>query len=377
MSLKNFNLDNYLKELEYIVNIDSGSYYLKGIEEIVKYFKQKYKDVGLFIDELNFNEEVGPCLEVKNKKNEDYDILLLGHMDTVFPKGTVKKRPFKIEGEYAYGPGVSDMKSGILSAYYVIDLLKKENKLKDISICIALNSHEEISSIYSRKWIEKLSKKSSYVFTLESARPNGALVLERKGLGKYNVDFMGKAAHSGVEPQKGISAIQELAQWIIELHDLTDFKTGTTVNVGKVVGGTAANVVAEQAEAKIDFRFKDINEAEKVINKVNNLKSNPFLSGIKVDLDGGVKRPPMNSNEKTEYLCNIIEKVGKKLNIDIKWAYTGGGSDANFSAALGIPTIDGMGPVGGGFHSSKEFLDLKTIEPRIELLKRVIEKIIL
>lgn len=369
-----FDVNQYLNELETLVNIDSGSNYSNGVKKVADYFKKKYMEINWLITEHNFDDSVGPCLEIKNSEADNYDILFIGHMDTVFPAGTVEKRPFTLRDNRAYGPGVIDMKSGLLSLYYVMKLLdlKKDNKP---SFCIALNSDEEISSKFSSPWLEGLAKKSKYAFVLEPARKNGALVSERKGLAKYKIEFQGLAAHAGVEPEKGASAITELGYWIVELSKLTNLEVGTTVNVGVVAGGTKANVVADKAVAEIDVRFKSEEEGRKIENKINELKDNPIVPKVKIKINKAGYRPPMNPSKETIRLCGLIEEVGENIGVDIKWAATGGGSDANFTSAVGTPSIDGLGPIGGGSHSESEYLEIGSIEPRIHLLKEIIEKV--
>ena len=369
------DLQRYLNELERLVNIDSGSYYPEGTVKVADFFESKYMNIGWSAKKHNFDKSIGPCLEITNLSNERFDVLLLGHMDTVFPVGTAAERPFRIEGDRAYGPGVSDMKSGCLLMYYVFENLQyDEGKsiIGNYSFCVALNSDEEISSVFSRPWIEELARRSRVVLVLEPARANGALVKERKGVGRYNIDFTGVAAHSGVDHEKGRSAINELAHWVIALHYLTNYELGTTLNVGLVSGGTAVNMVAEKANAAVDFRFKDIKEVQRVERTIKYLKENPKTQGVNAEVAGGVTRPPMNVTRETEELCKIVEALGEELNIKIEWASTGGGSDGNFTANLGIPTLDGLGPVGGNSHSSNEYLEINSIEERFNLLRKLL-----
>jgi len=368
------NLETYLNELEYIVNIDSGSKYLEGVAKVGEYFAEKFTAMGWSVNKQNFDSAIAPCFEITNTDKECFDILLVGHLDTVFPIGTVSERPFTIKDGKAYGPGVVDMKSGLLSAYYVLKKLHDDKKLQKVSICLALNSEEEISSKRARPWLERLSSQSRFVFVLEPARANGDLVLMRKGLGRYNIDFHGVAAHAGVDPQNGVSAIGELGHWITVLQGMTDIPAGLIVNVGTVVGGTAANVVADYAKAEVDFRFVDMKQVEKIENQLSSLLAHAEISKVKVNVAGGVNRPQMIPTEKTERLCRLAETIGSDIGIDIKWANTGGGSDGNFSAALGVPTIDGLGPIGGGTHSVNEYLVIDSIQQRMHLLSELIVK---
>lgn len=364
-----FNLKQYLDELEYIVNIDSGSNTPEGTKKVASFFAQKYQELGWDVELIQLNNEIGPLLKINNKKNSHHnDVLLLGHMDTVFPEGTVMERPFKIEEGKAYGPGVNDMKAGLLSMYYAIEKLQKDGDLDESSVCILLNSDEEISSRYSNALIKEEAKKSKYAFILEPARTNGSMVNERKGLGRYFIHFEGVATHAGVEPEKGISAIEELGNWIVKLQQLTDFEVGTTVNVGVVSGGTGANVVADKAYAEVDLRVKKVEEAERIDGIIREMEGKPFVNGVKVKVKGGVTRPPMNPSAETLELCEKILDIAERMNIKAGWVATGGGSDGNFTAAEGVPTVDSMGPVGSGSHGSNEYIIIDTVEPRINLV---------
>ncbi|SDY75526.1 M20 family metallopeptidase [Tindallia californiensis] len=371
------NIEKYLEELEYLVNIDSGSKYPKGTGKVADFFVKKYKEIGWEVEEIKLSDEAGPILKINNKKNSDqYDVLLLGHMDTVFPVGEAKKRPFMIEGNKAFGPGVNDMKNGLLAMYYSIEHLQESEKLRNTSVCVLLNSDEEISSRYSNTMIREEAKKSACVFVLEPARADGSMVNERKGVGRYFIEFKGRAVHAGVEPEKGISAIEELGNWIIKLQQLTNFETGTTVNVGVISGGTVANVVAEKASAEVDLRFKNTEEAEKVDRTIRKMQQDPFVKGVEVEVRGGVTRPPMNPSRETLRLCEKISAIAEELKIETRWITTGGGSDGSLTADEGVVTIDAIGPVGGGSHGAGEYILLDSIEPRMQLLIKSLELVL-
>lgn len=372
MHTTDFDLDGYLKDLEYLVNIDSGSYLPAGTAKMAEFFGSKFAEMGWEVKTHSFNDSIGPCLEIVNSDKDEYDVLLMGHTDTVFDPGTVKERPFTIAGERAFGPGVNDMKSGLLSILYVLRTLHHEGKLTDSSICVALNSDEEISSKYSRPWLEELSRKSRRALVFEPARADGNLVNRRKGVGRYQVEIYGVAAHSGVDHEKGCSAVQELAHWILALHGKTNYQTGTTVNVGIVSGGSAVNVVAEHAKAEIDMRICDLAEAVAVEKLMEELVACPKTGGVQIKVNGSVTRPPMNPSEETLHLCRIVEDIGAGLGIKVGWTFTGGGSDGCFSAHLGVPTIDGLGPIGGGSHGIDEYVLVDSIEPRFRLVRGLV-----
>lgn len=370
----NFSLTEYLKELEYLVNIDSGSYDF-GTAKIADYFKEKFIALGWDVKTHYLHDEIGPCLEITNNGTAQFEMLLIGHMDTVFSKGTALERPFAIKGDRAYGPGVVDMKASLLSVYYAMKHLTSLDLLQNTSVCIAFNSDEEVSSKYSRPWLESLAQKSRYALVMEPARANGSMVNTRRGVGRYNIEFKGVPSHSGIAPEKGISAINELGHWIVALHGMTNYAKGTNVNVGVVKGGTTPNTIAEHAIALVDLRMTELDEVVKIEKTIQDLLASPKTPGIKVTVSGGVTRPPMNPSIETLRLCERVDKIAQGLGVDFEWIATGGGSDANITAALGVPSIDGLGPIGSLSHTVDEYLEIHSVQPRLELLCEIIKEI--
>lgn len=374
MDKMNFSLTEYLQELEYLVNIDSGTYD-PGAGKIAEYFTEKFQELGWNVHTQHLHDDIGPCLEITNNSTEQFDILLVGHMDTVFNKGTASERPFSMKGDRAYGPGVVDMKASLLSVYYAMKHLQSLGLLKKMSIGIAFNSDEEVSSKYSRPWVEALGRKSRYALVMEPARGDGSMVNTRRGVGRYQFEFQGVPSHSGVAPEKGISAINELAHWIVALHGMTNYEKGTNVNVGVVKGGTTANTVAENAVALVDVRMREMDEVAKIENTIQGLLASPKTPGIKVVVSGGVTRPPMNPSPETLRLCGRVDEIAQRIGVEFAWIATGGGSDANLTAALGVPSIDGLGPVGSLSHTVDEYLEISSVEPRLKLLCEIIRDI--
>lgn len=373
-----FALDKYLKELEEMINIESYSKDFLGNRKMATYIKDKFVKLGWNVETIEVGDKVGPIIKATNREADSYDVLLLGHMDTVFEKGTVAKRAFKIKGDKVTGPGVSDMKSGDLFMYYLADFLNDNPKINEAgNVCMLFTSDEEISSVNSRPILEKAAKKSKAVLVLESDRDKGNLINERKGIIKYTIKFEGIASHAGNKPENGASAITEMFKMGLEFNKLNNFETGTTLNIGKIKGGSGANVIPDSAQCLIDIRITDLKEATKVEEAIANIVKNPFDKRVKVTKVGGVLRPPMVKTKETAKLCTLVESAAKELGIDFNWEHVGGGSDGNFSAALGVPTIDGLGPIGGGAHSEDEFLALSSIKPRFEMLTRVVTKLLL
>ena len=302
---------------------------------------------------------------------ERFDVLLVGHLDTVFPPGTVAERPLSEDDARLYGPGVSDMKSGLLNILWAMRALDAGDKAR-LAIAVAMNPDEETGSVYSHEWIGALAKRARCVLVCEAARADGSLVNARKGMAGYHLTFSGVAAHAGNDPEKGRSAITALANSVIAINGLGDRARGTTLNVGVVQGGSAANVVADRATAELDVRFWENVEYARVNQALIALCEQGFLAGVTTTLTQVNHKPAMATSEATRRLMQQVEAAGKAEGIAITWQAVGGGSDANHTAALGIPTLDGLGPIGAGFHSPAEWLDKASIEPRIRLLKRII-----
>jgi glutamate carboxypeptidase len=300
-----------------------------------------------------------------------YDILLLGHIDTVFQEGTAQVRPFSIIEGRGMGPGVVDMKAGLMTILHVAETLQEFGITDKLSLCIALNSDEETGSEASRAWIETLARKSRRVFVFEYCRPSGHHVLQRRGIGEYQIFCYGKAAHAGVEPEKGTNAIVELAHQILKVSTYANPELGTTVNVTLISGGTKSNTIPESAAASIDIRVTELSEAQRIEELFKRLSKQTYEDGTTVEVTGGLNRPPMVLSEKTLHLWDQIAAIGTQLGIEMKWTATGGGSDGNFTAALGIPTIDGLGPIGGAVHTSDEYVQLDSIIPKIQLICHV------
>ncbi|WP_331722136.1 M20 family metallopeptidase [Alkalithermobacter thermoalcaliphilus] len=300
-------------------------------------------------------------------------MLLLGHMDTVFQDGTVQKRPFGIEDDKAFGLGIIDMKADITSIYFalkVIDILYKDD-VKTIQILF--NSDEEISSVYSRELIENISKDSDCVLVLEACRQNGDVVTSRKGIGKYKIRVKGKSSRAGGNLKKGANSIIELCHKLIQISNLTNYETGTTVNVGLIKGGSASNTVPAYSDAVIDVRICTLEQAQKIDENIRKIANEVYIKGTSTIVEGGIKRPPMERKEENVKLYKIAKKIGEELGMSIGEASTGGGSDANFTSALSIPTLDGLGPTGGGVHTEDEYINLNSIIPRTALLTKLIK----
>ncbi len=360
--------------LEELVNIDSGSYNKEGVNKVGGLLIPYFQDLGYVIEAVP-QENVGQHLIIRHPKQKKASILIVAHMDTVYEEGTAKKRPFTMNERRAYGPGVIDMKASLVSVIYALRYLKESGSDAYEHVQIILNSDEEIGSPTSRRFIEQEAKGKSYALVMEPARRDGSLVTERRGSGRFTIEVHGRAAHSGIEPEKGRSAIEELAHKIVKLHELNDHEHGISVNVGIIEGGDAVNTVSAMAIGHIDVRVATVEQAEEMEHKIEEMCASSDVNGTEIELTGDMRRPPMLKNEKIAKLFDVVKKVGAELGIEIKDTKTGGGSDASFTSAMGIPTIDGLGPIGGNAHSEKEYLDIPSLTERMLLLAKVIEKL--
>ncbi|MGE5579037.1 MAG: M20 family metallopeptidase [Bacillota bacterium] len=314
----------------------------------------------------------GDNLRVEYGEGQD-QVLILCHMDTVWPVGEVARRPFRIEDGKVWGPGIYDMKAGFLYTLEAIRAIKRFGIKMSHRIVLICNSDEEIGSTSSRALIESEAKKSKFVLVLEPSVRGGGLKTSRKGQGTYNLRITGVSAHSGSDPERGVSAVEELARHILTLHSLTDFGTGTTVNVGVISGGTRSNVVAAEAVADIDVRVPNQTEMRKVESTILSLK--PSKPGLSVTVTGGMTRPPMERSESIARLFAEAKELAAEIGFELTESSTGAGSDGNFTAALGVPTLDGLGAVGDGSHALHEHMVIEAIPQRIALLVKLVTEL--
>lgn len=344
--------------LERLVNIDSGTGHAEGIERIVDIIEPMLQELGLTTERRP--SPVGPHLVAYGPRSPQ--VLLMGHIDTVFPPGTAAARPFRREGARAHGPGVIDMKSGIVSLLYVVKALARAGGLHR-HVRIVVNADEEISSIHSRPVIYEQARLCRAAFVFEPAQSMETLTTSRKGVGDLTLAITGKAAHAGAAIEDGLSAIEELARKILALHALTDTKKGRSVNVGIVSGGTARNVVAERATARVDLRFATKADGEAVLEQIRAV-CRPSHPGYRVELTGGITRPPLERTAGIAALFEHMREAGRAFGVEFTETSSGGVSDANLIADAGVPVIDSLGPVGGRAHSDQEYLEVPTMALR-------------
>jgi glutamate carboxypeptidase len=295
-------------------------------------------------------------------------ILLLCHMDTVFPLGTLSRMPYREADGKIFGPGVLDMKSGIVISLAAIEEAQKSGLTRPVTLLCT--SDEEIGSHTSRPWIESLAKESALVLVLESAMPDGSLKTWRKGVGDFVVKTKGRAAHAGGFHKMGRNAIEEMAHQVIAIQKLTDYERQTTLNVGVIRGGTVSNVVPDHAEIVVDVRVMQPSEWDRLESEMKNLK--PVLDGTSIAVSGALNRPPMPFDDTMKITFEKAASIAARIGLDLKASGTGGGSDANFVAPLGVPVLDGLGAVGEGPHSEREFILTDSLNERSQLISHLL-----
>lgn len=362
-------LDTKEDELEFLlstlVNIDSGSYDCGGVSRVIQTIAVSLKEMG-FTAEIRKNAETVNLVAKKSGTGQK-TIMLIGHADTVFERGTVLNRPYKVKGDKIFGPGVSDMKAGLVTIIYALKALEIMKFANYKEVIVVIGGDEEIGSPTSKEIYEQEASKADACFVFEPGRSDGSLVSARKGVGSFKLSIIGKAAHAGDSPENGASAIKELAHKILALEALNDVYHGVTLTVGVVHGGSRSNIIPDKAEADIDVRLPDLETANEIINKIREIAQVAIDSRVEIILDGELNRPPMVKTLDTERLLNIVKDAGSLLGMEIKDTTTGGASDGNFVAALGVPVLDGMGPAGGNFHRFDEFIYKESLLQKTKL----------
>jgi glutamate carboxypeptidase len=369
-------LPRFLSELERMVNIDCGSYTPDGVNLIADLVVDALRDLDADVERVPHEPEADRPrlgdLVIGRLTGDGPRLLLIGHMDTVFDPGTAAQRPFRRDGGRATGPGVTDMKAGLLAGLHALAALRASGVRP--AVTFVANPDEEIGSPFSTPHIRRLAQEHDVALVLECARANGDIVSARKGIADYHVTILGRAAHAGVEPEKGRSAILEAAHQVLALHALNGRWPTVTVNTGVVHGGTRPNVVAERCELQVDLRAASRDAFDAAAAEVERLAATPTVADVRVDLRRIAEHPPMEKGEGSARLVELAKELAAGLGFELRDAATGGASDANTTAALGVPTLDGLGPIGGDDHSVDEWLDVTSIVPRTTLLAGLIAR---
>ena len=357
-----------------MVDIESPTDNKAAVDRLGRWLAQKFEALGghsKFHRVADFGDHLQIDFPGRDRRPP---VLLLGHLDTVYPLGTLASMPRREASGRLSGPGVLDMKSGITLMLYALDALRDQGGTLPRAVNVLLVSDEEVGSDSSRRITEELAKRSAAVFVLEpSFGLQGAVKTARKGVGEYLLRVTGKAAHAGLDFEKGESAILELSRQLLRVAEFTDRKRGVTLSPGLISGGTRVNVIPAEASASIDVRVIRMSDAAVIDRKMRALK--PFHRQCKLQLSGGVNRPPLERNKAVAELFRVASDLARQIGWKLQEASVGGGSDGNFTAALGIPTLDGLGGVGDGAHATHEFITTAELPKRAALLAGLIESV--
>ncbi|MEV4946447.1 M20 family metallopeptidase [Streptomyces sp. NPDC053755] len=369
---------DYLRDLEELVSVDSGSYSAEGVNQVADWIERRLERLGFAVERVRFpstpdGHRTGDALVGRRRgtlpeSEGGRRILLAGHMDTVFENGTAAARPFRIDGSTAYGPGVSDDKGGLLAGLTALELLGDLGVEAYDELVLLATPDEEIGSPASRPLIEKTAGEVHYGLGLECARENGDFVIARKGVADFRLTVTGRAAHAGIEPERGANAALAAAHLTVALQALNGHWDDVTVNVGVVRAGTRANIVCPQAELRIEVRAATTADIQRVDRAIREAADQPGVPGVTVEVEQLDLCPPMEDTPASRRMFDHARTAARAAGIELGAAATGGVGDANIIAGAGIPVLDGLGPVGGADHTPQEWLDVTSVPHRIALL---------
>lgn len=360
-----------VEKIRQIVDIESPSYDEEGSRNVVAWILENYPNLGV---EKIYREGYGEHLILQafsdsRLSTPDSRLFLLGHTDTVHPRGSHTKNPTRIEDNKFYGCGIFDMKANIVVLLEVLKALSEFNAKPRLPITILLSCDEEVGSETGRELVEQEAKRAELCLVFEPSA-NGKVKTGRKGTGWYELRTHGIPAHAGLEPEKGASAILEISRQIEKLHSFNAPEIGTTVNVCTIQGGTTSNVIPEFSSAEIDVRFTSMTEAERIDKEIKELKN--FDERVSIEVLGDINRPPLERTEAVAALYEKAKSVGESFGYELGETQVGGASDGNFVAALGVPVLDGLGVAGNGAHTNNEYILVSDITKRATLLAKLI-----
>jgi glutamate carboxypeptidase len=368
-----------LKFIRWLVEQESMSREAEANRRIAEKLAARLAEIGGSVDLFN-HPRYGSTLRASfrfaapgSAAQDGLQLLVVGHLDTVWPLGTLAARPFRVDDGRAYGPGIFDMKAGVSLAAFACRAIKEmgRNTVRDVTLLMTCD--EETGSHFSREIIEDEARRSRAALILEPPIPGGTIKTGRKGVGEFELIVRGRSAHAGNDPRLGVSAITEMAHQILAINEMIDYERGTTLNVGVVGGGVLSNVVAAEARASVDMRFQTVEEGERITGLMRGLS--PALNGAVVEVRGGINRPPLVRTAEIAALFEHAQGLASEIGYDLKEGSVGGGSDGNFIAALGVPVLDGLGVDGAGAHAEHEHIIIDDIPRRAALLTRLIETI--
>ncbi|MEU2165810.1 M20 family metallopeptidase [Streptomyces chengbuensis] len=379
-------LQHYLYDLAELVAIDSGSYSPDGVNAVADWVQARLTSRGFAVERIRPPAAAGAPSDAlrtgdvlvarKAGRLAEADggrrILLVAHMDTVFEDGTAAERPFTLDGTHAHGPGVSDDKGGLLAGLTAIELLQEQGTAEYAELVFLATPDEEIGSPVSRRITEEVARDMHYALGLECARENGDLVVARKGVADFRLTVTGRAAHAGIEPERGANAALAAAHLVVALQALNGRWDGVTVNVGVVRAGHRPNIVCPEAELRLEVRAATAADVRTVRRAIEDAAARPAVPGTTVTVEQLDDCPPMEATAATHRMFAVAQQAAAALGFTLGATATGGVGDVNLIAGTGVPVLDGLGPVGGADHSPQEWLDTATLPQRIALLASLI-----
>lgn len=359
-------LNEMVQALRSLTVHESPSRNKVALDALADVIAARFQALGLTVERVP-QQTSGDHLRVRlGPECDTRPVLVLCHFDTVWPLGTLDQMPFRVNDVHVHGPGVFDMKASLVIAEFAVRALQALRKAPPRPVVFLFTSDEEIGSPSSRALIEEEARNAAHALVLEPPLPGDRLKTARKGVGRFTLDITGRSAHAGVEPEKGVNALVELAHQILAVTRIADAGAGTTINVGLAQGGTTPNVVPAEARVEIDVRVTTLREAARVEAALRAIE--PTIPGATLTLHGGFNRPPMERTPQTAALFERARAIGATLGLQLGEGSTGGGSDGNFTAALGLPTLDGLGVPGSGAHADHEHIVLESLAVRAALL---------
>ncbi|MBK3640087.1 M20 family metallopeptidase [Streptomyces sp. MBT33] len=371
----------YLEDLSELVAMDSGSYDPDGVNQVADWVQRRLQRTGFTVDRVSFPADgpyqAGDALVARKKGTLPAGeggrrILLAGHMDTVFDRGTALNRPFTLQGSLAHGPGVSDDKGGLLAGLTALEILDEHRWTAYDELVLIATPDEEIGSPASRPLIERTAQGMHFALGLECARENGDLVIGRKGVADFHITVTGRAAHAGIEPERGANAALAAAHLIVDLQALNGRWDDVTVNVGTLRGGSRANIVCADAELRVEVRAATIADVQRVERAIRDAAGRPAVPGTSITVERLDLCPPMEVTAASRHMLETARLAARAVGVSLAATTTGGVGDANLIAGTGVPTLDGLGPIGGADHTPQEWLDTTSVPQRIAVLAALV-----
>ena len=362
--------EDLLAELATWVKVETPTTEPDAVNRLMDLAEAELARAGAALTRIPGRDGYGDNL-IARTQGDGKPILVAGHLDTVWSLGTLDDMPYRVDGAKAHGPGIHDMKAGSFLAMHAVCSILRQKVATKRPIVLLLTPDEEVGSPTSWEWIEREAREAAYVLIPEPAGAGGACVTARKGVGRFLLRVEGKGAHSGGAFQDGASAVVELAHQVLRLHNMVDLDRGITLNAAPVWGGSRPNVISPDAGCEIDLRVNSVADGEAMERAI--LALEPVTAGCRISVQGGMNRPPFAENPGIRALYDKARAVAAEVGIDLPKQHRGGGSDGNITAALGIPTLDGLGCVGGGAHASHEHILWQHLAQRAALLAGLLE----